>query len=84
MIYANQTAYDAASEPELSDYTESPQFAEFVECVTLELLSGSNCHGIDSQIFIADLKEATGGYQMAAEMVAARLTEEQFNEWING
>ena len=84
MIYANQNAYDNACEPELGDYTDSPQFAEFVEYVTTELLSGRDCQGIDSQIFIADLKEATGGYIIAAEMVAARLTEQQFNEWING
>ena len=84
MNYANQFDYDDACEPELGDYTESPQFAEFVEYVTLELLAGRDCQGIDSQILMFDVEQENGGYQMAAEMVAARLTEEQFNEWING
>ena len=84
MIYANQFAYDNATEPELSDYTESQQFAEFVECVTLDILKRIDRCGIDSQILMFDVEQENGGYQMAAEMVAARLTEEQFNEWING
>ena len=83
MTYANQHAYDNASEPSLSDYQDEPAFAEFTEYVTLELLSGSDCQGIDAQIFMIDLKLATGGYQLALERVSARLTEDQYREWMN-
>ena len=83
MIYANQLAYDNACEPELSDYRESPMFAEFVECVTLELLAGRDCQGIDSKIFMIDLESSGGGYLMAADRVSKRVTEEQFEEFIN-
>lgn len=82
MTYANQFDYDNAVESELDDYRESPEFAEFTECVTLELLSGQDCQGIDAQIFMIDLKLATGGYQLALEWVSARLTEDQFKEWL--
>lgn len=83
MTYANQHAYDNASEPDLSDYQDSPLFAEFTEYVTLELLAGRDCQGIDSQIFMIDLELAGGGYQMALEWVSERLTEDQFKEWLN-
>lgn len=84
MMYANQFDYDNACEPELGDYTDSPMFAEFVECVTLELLAGRDCQGIDAQIFMIDLELSGGGYLMAADRVSRRLTEEQFEEWLNG
>ena len=83
MTYANQFSYDNAAEPELSDYRESPEFAEFAEFVALELLSGRDCQGIDAQIFMIDLKLATGGFQLALEWVSERLTEAQYREWMN-
>ena len=79
-----QRAYDDMNEPELSDYREEPAFAEFTEHVTLELLSGSDCQGINAQIFMIDLKLATGGYMMALERVSERLTEDQYRAWIDG
>lgn len=83
MIYANQHAYDNASEPELSDYQEEKKFAKFAEHVTLELLAGRDCQGIDAQIFMIDLELADGGYQLALEWVSERLTEEQYREWMD-
>ncbi len=83
MTYANQHAYDNASEPELDDYREEKKFADFVEYVALELLAGCDCQGIDAQIFMIDLKLATGGYQLALERVCERVTEDQFKEWLD-
>ena len=83
MTYANQHAYDNASEPSLSDYQDEPAFAEFAEHVTLELLHGRDCQGIDSQIFVIDLELAGGGYQLALELVCERVTEDQFREWLS-
>lgn len=83
MTYANQHAYDNATEASLSDYQDEPMFAEFTECVTLELLSGRDCQGIDAQIFMIDLKLATGGYQLALEWVSERVTERDYREWLN-
>lgn len=83
MTYANQFDYDNATEAELSDYSESPMFADFAEYVTLELLAGRDCQGIDSQIFMIDLELAGGGYQLALEWVCERLSEEQFKNWID-
>ena len=82
MICNNQFSYDSATEPELSDYRESPMFAEFVEFVTLELLAGSDWQGIDSQIFMIDLEVEGGDYQMALEWVCERITEEQYLEYL--
>ena len=82
MTYANQHDYDNATEPELSDYQDSTDFAEFCEHVTLELLNGRDCQGIDSQIFMIDLETACGGYQLALELVSERLTEDQLKEWL--
>ena len=82
MTYANQHAYDNASEPELSDYRDSFQFAVFADHVTLELLAGRDCQGIDSQIFMIDLETAGGGYQLALEWVSERLTKDQLKEWL--
>lgn len=82
MIYANQYAYDNA-EPDFSDYQEEKKFAEFAKYVTLELLRGRECQGIDGLIFMIDLKLAKGGYQLALEWVSERLTEEQYREWLN-
>ena len=84
MIYANQNAYDNATEPSLSDYRDEPAFAEFAEVVTLELLRGRECQGIDGLIFLIDLELAGGGYQLALEWVCDRVTEEQYREWLNG
>lgn len=81
MSYANQQEYDNASEPDLSDYREEPMFAEFTEYVTLELLAGRDCQGIDSQIFLNDLELAGGGYQLAFEWVCGRVTESQYLEF---
>lgn len=83
MTYANQFSYDNASETELDDYRESPMFAEFAKYVTLELLAGRDCQGIDALIFMIDLRLAKGGYQMALEWVSSRLTEDQLKEWLN-
>lgn len=81
-MYNNQFAYDNATEPDLSDYRDSFQFAVFADHVTLELLAGRDCQGIDSQIFMIDLRLAKGGYQMALEWVSERLTEDQLKEWL--
>lgn len=83
MTYANQHAYDNASAPELSDYRESQEFAEFAEYVTLELTRGRECQGIDGLIFLIDLELAGGGYQLATEWVSDRVTEKQYREWLN-
>ena len=83
MPYANQHAYDNASEPTLSDYQEEKKFAKFAEFVTLELLAGRDCQGIDSQIFMIDLEIAGGGYQLALEWVCERLTEDQYRAWLD-
>lgn len=83
MTYANQHAYDNATEQSLSDYQDEPAFSEFAEYVTLELLRGRECQGIDGLIFLIDLELAGGGYQMALEWVSERLTEDQFREWIS-
>lgn len=83
MIYANQFSYDNATEPELSDYRETYQFAEFCMYATLELLAGRDWQGIDSQIFMIDLELSGGGYQLALEWVFDRVTERQYLEELN-
>lgn len=83
MTYANQHAYDNATEPSLSDYQDEPAFAEFAEYVTLELLRGRECQGIDGLIFLIDLELAGGGYQLALEWVCERVAEKQYREWIS-
>lgn len=83
MTYASQFAYDQATEPELSDYRDSPLFAEFAEYVTLELLNGRDWQNLSSEILMIDLDCLGGGYQMALEWVCERITEYQFNEWLN-
>ena len=82
MIYANQFEYDNA-EPDFSDYQDEKKFAKFAGYVTLELLAGRDCQGIDAQIFMIDLEIAGGGYQMAVKWVCERLTEDQLKEWLN-
>lgn len=84
MTYDNQFNYDNATEPSLSDYQDELAFSEFVEYVTLELLAGHDCQGIDAQIFMIDLELATGDYQIALELVSERLTEEQYLEYLEG
>lgn len=83
MTYANQHQYDNALEPSLSDYQDEPAFAEFAEYVTLELLAGRDCQGVDAQIFMIDLELSCGGYQFALALVSACLTECQYREWIS-
>lgn len=82
MIYISQHDYDNA-EPDFRDYQEEKKFAEFVEYVTLELLAGRDCQGIDSQIFMIDLRIAKGGYQIALEWVCGRVTEPQYRAWLD-
>lgn len=82
MTYANQFDYDHA-EPDLSDYRDSPELAEFAEYVTLELLSGRDWQNLSSEILMIDLEFFGGGYQIALEWVSERLTEEQFKEWLD-
>ena len=67
----------------LSDYRESHEFAEFCDHVTIELLSGRDCQGIDALIFMIDLRLAKGGYQMALEWVCERVTEDQYRAWLD-
>lgn len=82
MIYSNQFEYDNA-EPDLYDYQEDPLFAEFCDHVTIELLNGRDCQGIDAQIFMIDLELAGGGYQLALEWVCERVTEDQYRAWLD-
>ena len=70
-----QRAYDDMNEPEYYDFDNDPMFLEFVEYVTLKLLSGEDQYGIDSEILLIDLELACGGYQMASEIVSDRVTE---------
>ena len=83
MTYANQFDYDRATEPDLSDYRDSTEFADFCDHVTIELLNGRDYQCIDSQIFMIDLELADGGYQLALEWVSDRLTEEQYRAWLD-
>ena len=83
MTYANQFDYDSAAEPELSDYRESQEFAEFAEFVALELLSGRDWQNLSSDILMIDLECLGGGYLMAIEWVCDRVTEYQCMEWLS-
>lgn len=83
MTYANLFEYDNAAEPELDDYRESQEFEDFAKYVTLELLRGRECQGIDGLIFLIDLELEGGGYPMAFEWVSERLTEKQYREWLH-
>lgn len=83
MTYANQFAYDHAAEPELSDYQDSPEFAEFAEYVTIELLNGRDWQNLSSEILMIDLDCLGGGYQMALEWVCERVTEDQFRGYLD-
>lgn len=78
MIHNDQFSYDNATEPSMRDYREEPLFAQFADYVVLELANHRNCMGIDSRIFLIDLEQAGGGYQMALEWVSNRLTERQY------
>ena len=78
-----QAIYDAQTPDDQDAYRDSPLFADFCDHVTIELLNGRDCQGIDSQIFMIDLELADGGYQMALEWVCEVLTEDQFKEWLN-
>ena len=83
MMHANQLAYDHATEPDMSDYQDSPLFAEFAEYVTLELLSGRDWQNLSSEILLIDLASQGGGYLMATGWVCERLTEDQFKGWLS-
>ena len=83
MTYANQFDYDNA-EPDLYDYRDSPEFADFCEHVATELLAGRDCVGIDAQIFTIDVELSGCGFQLAVEMLGDRLTEDQLRGWLNG
>ncbi|HRN97576.1 MAG TPA: hypothetical protein PLZ58_03980 [Candidatus Saccharibacteria bacterium] len=83
MTYANQFDYDNALPPADRDYRDELLFADFIEDVTLKLLSGRNQYGIDSEILLIDLELAAGGYQMASEIVSDRVTERDYREWLN-
>ena len=83
MTYTNQHDFDNATEPELSDYRDSPEFDDFCEYVALELLSGRDCQGIDAQIFTIDVELSGGGYQLAVEKLGEQLAEDQYLEWLN-
>lgn len=82
-VYNSQWEHDNA-EPDFSDYQEEKKFAEFAKYVTLELLRGRECQGIDGLIFLIDLELEGGGYQLALEWVSERVTEDQYRAWING
>jgi len=82
MTYANQFEHDNA-EPDFRDYQEEKKFAKFSKYVTLELLAGRDCQGIDAQIFMIDLELAGGGYQLALEWVSERVTEDQYRAWLD-
>lgn len=78
-----QRAYDDMNEPEYHDFDNDPMFLEFVEYVTLKLLSGENQYGIDSEILLIELELAGGGYQMASEIVSDRVTERDYRAWLD-
>ena len=82
MIYNSQQEYDNA-EPDFIDYQDEPMFAKFAEFVTIELLRGRECQGIDGLIFLIDLELAGGGYQLALEWVCGRLTEDLYRAWLD-
>ncbi|NLY14574.1 MAG: hypothetical protein GXZ10_13285 [Gammaproteobacteria bacterium] len=82
MIHDNQFEYDNA-EPDFSDYQDEPAFAKFAEHVTLELLRGRECQGIDGLMLLIDLELAGGGYQLALEWVCGRVTEDQYRAWLD-
>ena len=78
-----QRAYDDMNEPEYYDFDNDPMFLEFVEYVTLKLLSGENQYGIDSEILLIDLELQQGGYQLASEIVSDRVTDRDYREWLS-
>lgn len=83
MTYANQHDYDNATEPELSDYRDSPEFADFCEYVALELLAGRDCCGISSKIVMVELELNNAGFGLAREIVSNDVTEDQFRGWLD-
>lgn len=78
MTFANQHAYDNATEPSLSDYQDEPAFADFAKYVTLELIEGRDWQNLSSENLMFDLECLGGGFQMALEWVSERLTERQY------
>lgn len=80
-MYDNQHQYDNASPPDDRDYRDELLFADFIEDVTLKLLSGRNQYGIDAEILLIDLELQQGGYQLASEMVSERVTERDYRAW---
>lgn len=83
MTYANQFYYDNALPPDDRDYRDELMFADFIEDVTLKLLSGRDQYGIDAEILLIDLELAGGGYQLAFEWVCERVTEDQYRAWLD-
>lgn len=82
-MHANQFSYDNA-EPDFSDYQEEKKFGDFAEYVALELLAGRDCQDLSSEILMIDLECLGGGYQLALEWVSARVTEDQYRDWVDG
>ena len=82
MIYVNQHDYDNA-EPDDSSYRDELMHADFIEDVTLKLLTGRDQCGIDSEILLIELELAGGGYKLASEWVEARVTEDQYRAWLD-
>jgi len=81
MTYADQFDYDNALPPDDRDYRDELLFADFIEDVTLKLLSGRNQYGIDAELLLIDLELQEGGYQLASEIVGDRVTERDYRSW---
>lgn len=82
-MHANQHQYDNATPPDDRDYRDELLFADFIEDVTLKLLSGRNQYSIDAEILLIDLEIQQGGYKLSSEWVEERVTEDQYRAWID-
>lgn len=82
-VYNSQWGYDNAEPPDDRNYRDELMYADFVEDVTLKLLTGRDQYGIDSAILLIELELAGGGYKLASKWVCERLSEEQFKNWID-
>lgn len=82
MIYSSQFDYDNATPPDNRDYRDELIFADFIEDVTLKLLTGRDQCGIDAEILLIDLDIHQGGYKLASEWVEARVTEQEYRKWL--
>ena len=81
MLYADQAAYDNATEPELSDYRDSVQFEEFLLYVLYELADRRKCCGIEPDLFFASLPDRVLRAEDAKQRVEELVTEQDFKEW---